>query len=233
MHLIYSHYLKAFACLFLLFTALSCAEEFLDEEVLNVYAPETLTDEPGFEASLIGLYNHMSQFYTRADRQGWPAVMQVGTDITWPVEPEGIETPYFRYDQLTSDDAGAWFIWDWGYRMINNANIIIQNIESEVANSITDERRNEINAEARFFRGLAYNTLATAFAGVPIITEPVTGPRTDFVRAPLEDVNTVIEEDLLYAAENLPTISDRTGELPRANRHMANHLLSEFYLRTG
>ena len=227
-----SVYIKAFACLFLLITAVSCEKEFLDEEVLDVYAPETLTDEPGFEASLVGLYNHMSTLYTHSGPQGWPSVWQVGTDITWPTQPQGIETPYFDYNQLTADNEAAGYTWSWAYRMINNTNIIIQNIESDEVTGISEDRRNAINAEARFFRGLAYHTLATAFGGVPLLTEPLSGPRTDFVRAPLEEVNARIEEDLLFAADNLPTI-ENVAALPRANRHMANHLLSEFYLRTG
>ena len=225
-------YIRTVACLLILTTAFSCQKEFLDEEVLNVYAPETLTDEPGFEASLIGLYNHMSTLYTYSGPQGWPSVWQVGTDVTWAAQPQGIEIPYFDYNRLTSLDGAADYTWSWAYRMINNTNIIIQNVEAEGLTGIPEERRNEINAEARFFRGLAYNTLATAFGGVPLVTEPLTGPRTDFVRAPLSDVNQLIENDLLYAAENLPTIEDVAAG-PRANRHMANHLLSEFYLRTG
>ncbi|WP_116107947.1 RagB/SusD family nutrient uptake outer membrane protein [Lewinella sp. IMCC34191] len=225
-------HIQALACLFLL-TVFSCEKEFLNEEVLDVYAPETLTDEPGFEASLIGLYNHMSTLYTHSGPQGWPSVWQVGTDITWPTQPQGIETPYYDYNQLTADSEAAAYTWSWAYRMINNTNIIIQNIESEGVTGIAEERRNVINAEARFFRGLAYHTLATAFGGVPLLTEPLTGPRTDFFRASLEEINDLIEADLLFAADQLPLITDRTNEYSRANRHMANHLLSEFYLRTG
>lgn len=227
------HSTKAIACLLLFSTVFfSCEKEFLDEEVLSAYAPETLRDAPGFEASLIGLYNHMSTLYTHSGPQGWPCVWQVGTDITWPAQPQGIEFPYFDYNRLTALDEAAGYTWSWAYRMINNTNIIIANIESEEVTGIAPEDRMVINAEARFFRGLAYNTLATAFGGVPLITEPVTTPRTDFTRDDLALVNAQIEEDLLFAAANLPTIED-VAQLPRANRHMANHLLSEMYLRTG
>ncbi len=212
------------------FTA--CDDSFLDEEVLSDYAPSTLTDLEGFEASLIGLYNHNSTFYSYSGAQGWVSVWQVGTDVVWATQPQGIEAPYFEYGRLNSLDEAADRTWNWSYTMINNANVIIQNIENPSLSGILEEDKARINAEARFFRGLAYNILATAFGGVPIITEPLTAPKTDFVRASLEQVNAQILEDLLFAAENLPEIGDAPA-LARANKYMANHLLAEVYLRIG
>ena len=80
--------------------------------------------------------------------------------------------------------------------MINNTNIIIKNIEAEGLTGLEEDQKNKINAEARFFRAFAYNLLATAFGDVPLITEPLTGPKTDFVRAPLADVNQLVVGDL-------------------------------------
>ncbi len=216
----------------------ACDDSFLDEEVLSDYAPSTLTDLPGFEASLIGLYNHYSTFHSVSWAQGWVSVWQVGTDIVWPTQPQGMEAPYFEYGRLNSTDGAADHTWNWSYTMINNANIIVKNIEDPALTGISDEVKTRINAEARFFRGVAYNTLATAFGGVPLITEPLTAPKTDFVRAPLEQVNAQILEDLLFAAENLPDVDILTDLLgdkmqSRANKYMANQLLAEVYLRIG
>src|SRR4051794_20042485 len=113
--------------LFLLLFFSSCKKSFLDEKIYSSYAPETLADSLGFEASLTGLYNQLSQFFTTSDRQGWLNVWQVGTDIAYAAQQEGIEIPYFNYTQLNSTDAAASFTWSWAYRMINNANIIINN----------------------------------------------------------------------------------------------------------
>ncbi len=213
-------------------TFTACDDSFLDEEVLSNYSPTTLTDMPGFEASLIGLYNHNSTFYSVSWAQGWVAVWQVGTDVVWPTQPQGMEVPYFNYHTLNSTDGAADHTWNWSYTMINNANVIIQNVESPTISGITDLEKNRINAEARFFRGLAYNVLATAFGGVPVLTEPLTAPKTDFVRAPLASVNELIEADLLFAAEHLPEIGEAKA-IARANKYMAHQLMAEFYLRTG
>src|SRR5215210_5522197 len=115
---------------FLVVAIVSCKKNFLDEKVYSSYAPETLADSLGFEASIVGLHNHLSQFFTTSDRQGWLNVWQVGTDIAYAAQQEGIEVPYYNYNLLVSTDAAAGFTWSWAYRMINNANIIIRNVEN-------------------------------------------------------------------------------------------------------
>lgn len=218
----------------------ACKKDFLEEKVFSSYAPETLKDSLGFEASLNGLYNHFSQFYTTSDRQGWLNVWQVGTDIAYAAQQEGIEVPYFNYNLLTSSDAAASFTWSWAYRMINNANIIIKNVEDPALTSMSAVGKNRVEGEARFFRAYAYNVLATCFGRVPVVKEPLSAPKTDFVRAPLDEVNKLIEEDLLFAAANMPEVgaaSSKTNaagkSAARGNRYMAMHLLAEAYLRMG
>jgi starch-binding outer membrane protein, SusD/RagB family len=219
-------------------TQSSCKKSFLDERVYSAYAPETLRDSLGFEASLVGIYNHLSQFFTTSDQQGWLSVWQAGTDIAYAVQPQAIEVPYYNYNSLNSSDGAASFTWTWGYRMINNTNIIIENVENPEVVGLTQAGKNAINAEARFFRAYAYNILATCFGRVPVVTEPLSAPKTDFVRASMDTVNNLIAEDLLFAAENLPDIesvkSNSKGKMySRANRYMAMQLLAEAYLRMG
>ncbi|UGU15237.1 RagB/SusD family nutrient uptake outer membrane protein [Sinomicrobium kalidii] len=228
-------YIKIISCFCLvLLLCASCSKSFLDEETRSNYTPEALTDALGFEAALIGLYNHLSTWYSKSDRQGWVSVWQSGTDIVWPTQPQGIEVPYYEYDLLTSDDEAAYFTWRWAYQMINNANTIITNIENPELEftGITEEDKNRINAEARFFRALAYNILGTCYGGVPITTEPLAEPKTDFVRASLEEVNTLIEEDLLFAVNNLPEVGEAPAEA-RVNTYAAAQLLALAYLRMG
>jgi hypothetical protein len=219
----------------------SCNKSFLDEKLYSSYAPEALTDSLGFEAAITGLTNQLSLFFSKSDAQGWPSVWQAGTDIAYvpPTQKQGIEVPYYDYTQLISTDGAASFTWSWAYQMINNANTIIKNIENpNLSITMAQVNKNSINAEARFFRAYAYNTLATLFGRVPVITEPVSNGRTDFVRASLDSVNALIVDDLTYAATNLPTIdnvkSNSKGKLyGRANKAMAQQLLAEAYLRMG
>jgi hypothetical protein len=182
----------------------------------------------------------MGLFFSKSDRQGWPSVWNAGTDIAFvpPTQKEGIEVPYYDYTQLISTDAAATFTWSWAYQMINNANNIIVTVESPTSPIVTEGGKNAFNAEARFFRAYAYNMLATLFGKVPITTEPLLKPKTDFTRASLDSVNALIVNDLTYAIGILPTIdnvkSNSKGKLyGRANKAMAQQLLAEVYLRMG
>ena len=226
-------------CVYLALQGLySCNKTFLDEKLYSYYAPETLTDSLGFEAAATGLYYQLELFFSKSDRQGWPSVWNAGTDIAFvpPTQKEGIEVPYYDYTQLISTDAAASFTWTWAYQMINNANNIIVNAENPAITSLSDNGKNAVDGEARFFRAYAYNMLATLFGKVPIVTQPLTKPKTNFTRASLDSVNALIVADLTFASTYLPTIdnvkSNSKGKMyGRANRAMAQQLLAEVYLR--
>jgi len=219
----------------------SCKKTFLAEEVYSAYAPETLADSLGFEASVVGLQNHLSNFFSYADRQGWPSVWQAGTDIAFvpPTQKEGIEIPYYDYNQLIATDAAASYTWSWAYRMINNANIIISNADNTTS-GMTQTNKNSIKAEALFFRAYAYNILTTLYGKVPLVTTPLTAPKTDFVRSSVDSVNNLIIADLVFATNNLTDVGSLSSKLnangkpaARANKYMAMQLLAEVYLRAG
>jgi len=233
-------YITIIASLSVLFVAFSsCKKAFLDEKPFSSYTPLTLTDSLGFEASLIGLYNHTSTIFSWADQQGWPSVWQVGTDVANATNnQQGVEIPYYNYATLTSTDGGAARTWNRNYIMINLTNTIVDGIENPATTTISAKGKSLVSAEAKFFRAYAYNNLATLFGGVPLITHALTGPKTDFVRAPIADVNNFIVSDLVYAAANLPDIesvkTNTKGKMyGRANKFMAMQLLAEVYLRIG
>ena len=164
--------------------ATSCRDSFLAEKPFSSYTPATLNDSLGFEASLIGLYNHTSTILTWSDQQGWLSVWQVGTDVAnATANQQGIEIPYYDYTRLTPTDGAAGRTWDRNYVLINLSNIIINSIESPSLKGISTVGKNKINAEAKFFRAYAYNNLATCFGDVPLLTEALTAPKTDFTRA--------------------------------------------------
>lgn len=216
----------------------SCKKSYLDEKPYSAYSPATLNDSLGFEASISGLYNHLSYFFTYSDNQGWPCVWQVGTDVAFSTQAQGIEVPYTNYNTLTSTDGAASYTWSWCYKMVNNTNIIISNIENPSFTGMAQVSKNATDAEAKFFRGYAYNILATCFGRAPIVTQPITSAKTNFVRASLDSVNNQIVSDLTYAIANLPDIesvkANAKGKMyERANKYQAMQLLAEAYLRIG
>ncbi|KAA6349089.1 RagB/SusD family nutrient uptake outer membrane protein [termite gut metagenome] len=207
---------------FVLSINLSCSDSFLDEKPYSSYASETLTDAKGIEASLKGLHYTLGQLWTFSDRQGWLCCWQVGTDVASPGGIEGVEIPFFRYAEMTSENAAVKYMWQKCYEVINNANIIIQALE-ETDNS------SKI-AEAKFFRGYAYNILVTLYGAVPLSTTPTATAKTDYTRTLVSEVDAQITEDLKYASQYLPDINELESE-SRANKYMAMQVLGEAYLR--
>ena len=222
-----------------LITFASCKKSFLDESLYSSYAPETLSDSLGVESSLSGMYYNFSQWYTYSGEQGWLCVWQAGTDIVYPVQPVGWEIPYTNYSLLISTDGAAQHAWQWAYTLISDANTIIQTVHSSATGKVMSEAgRNEDEAEARFFRGYAYEKLVTLFGAVPLITTPVSGPVTNFTRTSLDSVNSQIISDLSFAAQYLPDVnnvkSNSNGPMyERVNKAAAQQELAITYLRTG
>ncbi|NLY24950.1 MAG: RagB/SusD family nutrient uptake outer membrane protein [Bacteroidales bacterium] len=208
----------------ILCNAISCSNDFLNEKPYSSYAPETLTDDAGVEAALKGIHYTFGQLWTWADQQGWLCLWQVGTDVCSPGGIQGVEIPFFKYEDLNAENAGVSYMWSQCYRIINNANNALK--------TIGEEGDPQKTGEALFFRGYTYNMLATLFGDVPLLTEPTASARTDFERTPVAQVNEQIVEDLKYASENLPDINDLVSE-SRANKYMAMQALGEVYLRIG
>lgn len=223
-------YLIGFMSIVVLSTA--CSDSFLDEKVLDSYAPESLNDQFGYEAAIIGLHNTFSTLYTTEQDQTFLGMAQLGTDIVWAPNgnSNGMARPYFDYAQLKSTDAAAAKLWTSLYKIINNANIIIKSSGDNSAVGMSQEQLDTYSAEARFFRAYSYNMLATLYGGIPLVLEPITSAKTDFTRAPIADVNNTIEQDLLFAIVKLPEV-DAAVKAGRANKAMAHQLLAEVYLR--
>lgn len=226
-------HIKLIVSAFTLLTLITaCNKSFLDEKVLDSYAPATLNNKLGFEASAIGLYNQFSTWLTTTNDQTILGMFQLGTDITWnPMgRSNGNARPYMDYATLTSTDDAADKYWNYLYKLINNANVLISNADNTTATDLTADELAAYKAEASFFRAWAYNQLVTFWGGVPLVTAPLTEPKTDFTRASVDDVDAVILSDLQFAVSNLPDVD--AAKEARANQSMARQLLAEVYLRT-
>ncbi|WP_460538500.1 RagB/SusD family nutrient uptake outer membrane protein [Echinicola sediminis] len=218
----------------LMATMNACQESFLDEEVLDSYAPTVLKDKLGFEAAVIGLHYQFGTMLTTDQDQTLQGIWQLGTDIVWAPSgrSNGDARPYFDYAILNSTDNASRKVWQAYYRLINNANILIQSTSGDLVPGVTQEEMDAFNAEAKFFRAFSYNMLVTLYGDVPLLTAPLDAPKTDFVRTPAGEIDAVIEQDLLFAVDHLPEIGEASRDA-RGNKAMARQLLAEVYLRLG
>lgn len=213
--------------LFLLAVLFSCKDSFLEEKPESFLSPENaFVTYEDFTASVNNLYYLVRlEFFNRDDLKVFDYLF--GTDIVFPGQPTTSRHANMAaaYDPTSSIPATHW---NTLYKIVSEANVILSRLDDS---ELTSEQKKEMEAKARFFRGLSYRTLAYLFGGVPISTEEVTEPKTDFVRASREEVLEQVISDLEFASENLKNITDvRDGEV---NDLAARHLLSEVYLAVG
>ncbi|MDG3581189.1 RagB/SusD family nutrient uptake outer membrane protein [Galbibacter pacificus] len=208
----------------ILLATTSCNDDFLEEKPLdflsNVNAYDTYE---GLNATVNNLYWFSRRIFFDRDEHR-PFDFIYGTDLVY----DGQSSTDRHTNMIAAYDPNSGIPathWDNLYTMVVESNIVIS--RAPVAD-ITEEQQIEILAQARFFRAFAYRALVYIWGGVPLVTEEITEPRTDFVRASKEEVLNQIIEDLNYAANNLPGITEaKDGKL---NNLAAQHLLSEVYL---
>nr|MCU0382573.1 RagB/SusD family nutrient uptake outer membrane protein [Cyclobacteriaceae bacterium] len=121
--------------------------------------------------------------------------------------------------------------WLDGYYCISICNLVIKNL-----GLVTEDRRDRVEAEARFIRGLVYFELVRMYArtyidgnpgqnpGVPIVTEE-TDQFAKIPRSTVQAVYDLVLADLNFAATNLPDVNNFF-----ATNYAARAILSRVYL---
>lgn len=221
----------------------SCDEtSFLEEEPRDsIYPQNLLVDYSGFQSMNSALYGMMRQEYRRADQYGGgiPLVLHsawgCGVDNSWSNNSHAQVSFMYYPSRINQPDAQIFDnIFQWCYRMINTANMVISRagnggINWGASESDATAHKNEIIAEARFVRAWAYRHLTYTFGDVPLSVEEITGMnyRTDWERTPVHDIRAQMEQDFIFAKDNLPLRRESNSKISGA---MAIHYLGELYL---
>lgn len=219
---------KTFIFIALISLFWSCDEDFLDEKPEDfLSSTNAFTNYTDFTASINNMYFLVrSQFYSRDPYR--PFDFLYGTELVFDGEPGGTA----RHGRMSEAYDPASSIptvhWNLLYKTISEANTVISRAPFS---EMTEEETRDIVSQARFFRGFAYRVLATMYGGVPIVTEEITEPKIDFIRATKEETLNQVIEDLNFAVQNLPSIAEATDG--RINNLVANHYLAEAYLALG
>jgi starch-binding outer membrane protein, SusD/RagB family len=213
-------------------TLFGCKKDFLVENPKSFLAPEnTFVSTKGFEAALSGLYYSVREELGQPESAEIHGTFFAGTDLALIGLAQANHLPAETYGVSISSE---WIVvkgaWNWAYKLIGNANQILDYTDKEgiVWDQPTD--RNRIEAEARFLRSYAYRNLTMLFGDVPLVTELGKPFKLDYTRQPLSEVINFMIDDFKFAAENLPETTATDGKLVKA---AAQHMLAEIYLFAG
>lgn len=227
---IFSGYATKALVLCLVFSFCACNEEsFLETEPIDFYTPEnSYVTSADYEAAVLKLYDRVrNDFYSSASAFSFPNVGIQGTDICHLHKDIGFGSDLASLLLPTNNDLVYEPLWRPAYRIIFDANVIIERANSD-DNQLTDVEKAAFTAEAKFFRGYMLKMLANLYGGAPIVLNETKSPKRDFQRASRKEVYEQAALDLQEAAENLKDIDVALDH--RVNRLAAWHLLSEVYI---
>lgn len=189
---------------------LACSDDFVDIDPPNEISSENFfNSEEDYQQALIGAYDLLQSTYVNV------MIGEMASDNTLAGGENANDVPAWQEiddmrhgvvnDQLRN-------IWNWMYGGINRVNYIF-----EFQDKTDFEGKNEVLAQAAFLRAYYYFELVKFFGAVPMpIDKRVQfGEAQGFVRTPEAEVYTQIENDLKFAADNLPLIQEEKGRVTK------------------
>lgn len=211
----------------------SCNEnKWLEEVPLDFLTPSNAyVTESDFTSAIGRLYTNLGGPLFNVDANRVKALFHP-TDLMYNAEnPNGSGGYNWLRSVLQAQHNDVRDTWTDFYKVIFDANTIIGRVDEPAASGIPEATRNAIKAEAMFFRAFMYRNLGILFGGVPLVVEESRAPKRDYERASRDEVWAQCIEDLTFAAEHLPEITNVSME-GRVSKAVAYHLLSEIYLIT-
>ena len=214
----------------MLLVVTSCDEsEFLETEPIDFYTPgNSFVTAADYEAAVMRLYDLVrSDFFSDDDENAFPTAGMQATDMFHLHKNIGFNSDMSSILLPTNDDVIYEALWRPAYRIIYDANAIIERANSE-SNQLTDEEKSIFTAEAKFFRGYMLKMLANLHGSVPIVLKETKSPKRDYINSPQAEVYQQAAADLEEAAANLLNIDEAPDH--RINNLAAYHLLAEVYI---
>jgi hypothetical protein len=120
-------------------------------------------------------------------------------------------------------------MWTGYFNFIAKCNIALDQVKNNTAIVATDVQKNQAEAEARFLRGYAYFNMVRFFGRVPLIDKVLTTDQLNVPQSTPAQLYAFIEEDLKFAAANLPASRDAIF-IGRPTAGAANGILAKVYL---
>lgn len=209
-------------------------EEFLEETPETFYTVDNIFTSSDQVSQLVTTcYNRVRNIYCPYNNSSelavWSYSMGNGTDL-FDVPTIRMAYRHNDYGILNPENNVYKQTYYNFYYLINSANTVLEVSEREGISWDSQADKAYTQAQARFFRAFAYRNLAELFGGVPIVTETITTPRYDYVRATRLETYQYAIDELEAILNDLPVTTNHAGHLVRA---AAQHNLCQLYIDKG
>jgi len=227
-------YIKSLALLMLVGLLFASCDDYLEEDPRDLVSPANFFNTASeFELSIVGLYD----IYKSRSLHGNIGLFRFyenGADVIGPSRNFGQVEPYQSYSlsestiSAISQGGGAPLTWQDLYRIVLNANTILENLELNASLSLED--KNRIEGETLFLRAYAYYHLTNLWGNVPYYLDNL----------PIEEIQslsrtdkTLIRDEILLdlqKAQDLLPSSYGSDDLGKANKWTAATVMVKIYL---
>ncbi|PKA99715.1 putative outer membrane starch-binding protein [Flavobacteriaceae bacterium MAR_2009_75] len=210
----------------------ACSDDFLNEEPMGSVSENTLVNEEGVSALLIGAYSLIDGYSSTGSPNGGTGEAS-GTNWIWGDVPSddmhrgdanGGWTQINDIERYEVRSDNEWLSGAWGinYDGVARSNDVLRVLKM-ADNDISAATKNQIEGEAKFLRAWFHFQLRIKFEKIPYITEDV----DPLVVANDSEVWDDIENDLQFSIENLDS---SPSEIGRASSWAAMALKARVHL---
>ncbi len=204
-------------------TGTSCKKEYLETvPTTAVAASSVLESVANATAALNGIHRSMYMRYNDQGTFGYGTIMLynecLGEDYVFSGQSNGWFLTTYRWLDHRNANGNAYFPYQFFYRIISNANVLITGIDKTPG---ADVDKNAIKGQALAYRGWAYFNLAQMYGrrfdkatandgpAVPLVLTPTIEPQA---RATVAQVYKQINDDLSAAETLLATARARADK---------------------
>lgn len=202
-------YTPLFVALAALLLVVRCSDDFIDVPSKDQNSEEFFNSQEDYEDALIGAYDLLQSTYLNA------LLGEIASDNTLCGGESATDVPGFQsVDDMIHDEQNAQLreLWSRMFAGVNRSNYIL-----EFQNKTDFAGKENILGQARFLRAYYYFELVKWFGDVPLAVDERLQFGDQFVveRTPKAQVYDQIEQDLTYAAANLPVTQPVQGQVTR------------------
>jgi hypothetical protein len=200
---------------------LSCSDDFVNVDSQDQNSEDFFNSEQDYQDALIAAYDALQSTYINV------MLGEIASDNTLAGGESAIDVPGIQeIDDMIHTPINQQLrdIWNWMYGGINRANYIM-----EFQDKTDFPSKNAVLAQARFLRTYYYFELVKWFGDVPLVVDKRIqfGDQFGLDRTPKAEIYAQMEQDLIFAAANLPYVQPQTG---RVTKGAAQALLGKIYL---